>query len=91
MKFTWNWLKAEVNRDKHGITFDEAESCFSDRHQIAFYDPDHSEDEDRELLIAHSSIGRLLVVSYTVRGSSIRIISARCATRREANTYAQGI
>ena len=91
MKFTWNWLKAEVNRDKHGISFEEATSCFNDRHQVAFYDPDHSEDEDRELLIAHSNLGRLLLVSYTARGSSIRIISARRATRHEAHTYAQGI
>ena len=91
MKFTWNWLKAEVNRDKHGISFDEAKSCFNDRHQVAFHDPDHSDDEDRELLIAHSNIGRLLLVSYTVRASSIRIISARRATQREAKTYAQGI
>jgi uncharacterized DUF497 family protein len=91
MKFTWNWLKAEVNRDKHGVSFDEAKSCFDDRHQVAFFDPDHSDDEDRELLIAHSNIGRLLLVSYTVRTSSIRIISARRATPREANTYAQGI
>lgn len=91
MKFTWNWLKAEVNRDKHGICFDEARSCFNDRHQVVFYDPDHSDNEERELLIAHSSVGRLLLVSYTVRGSSIRIISARRATRREATTYAQGI
>jgi uncharacterized DUF497 family protein len=70
---------------------DEAKSCFNDRHQIVFYDPDHSDDEDRELLIAHSNIGRLLLVSYTARASSIRIISARRATQREANTYAQGI
>jgi uncharacterized DUF497 family protein len=91
MKFTWNWLKAEVNRDKHGISFDEAKTCFDDRHQVVFYDPDHSDDEDRELLVAHSNVGRLLPVSYTARGSSIRIISARRATRREATTYAQGI
>jgi hypothetical protein len=91
MKFTWDWLKAEVNRDKHGITFEEAITCFKDRHQVAFYDPDHSSDEDRELLIAHSNVGRLLLVSYTVRDSSIRIISARRATPREAMTYAQGI
>jgi uncharacterized DUF497 family protein len=91
MKFTWDSLKAEVNRDKHGISFEEASTCFRDRHQVAFYDPDHSDDEDRELLIAHSASGRLLLVSYTARASSIRIISARRATRHEATTYAQGI
>jgi hypothetical protein len=91
MRFTWNWIKAEINRDKHGIAFDEATTCFRDPRQVVFYDPDHSEDEDRELLIGHSNLGRLLLVSYTARGSEIRIISARRATRREATTYAQGI
>jgi uncharacterized protein len=91
MTFTWNWLKAEINRDKHGISFEEGTTCFKDRHQVAFFDPDHSDEEDRELLIAHSNLGRLLLVSYTVRGPSIRIISARRATRHEATPYAQGI
>ena len=66
-------------------------SFFYDSHQIAFYDPDHSEDEDREFLIAHSREGRLLVVIYALRSDAIRIISARRATRREAKDYAQGI
>ena len=91
MKFTWNWLKAAINRDKHGVSFEEAKTCFRDRHQVVFYDPDHSDDEDRELLMGHSNIGRLLLVSYTIRDSSIRIISARRATRRETDSYAQGI
>ena len=91
MQFTWDSAKAATNRDKHGVSFEEASTCFSDSGQIAFYDPDHSVDEDRELLIGHSSEGRLLIVSYTLRGSAIRIISARRATRREAVTYAQGI
>jgi uncharacterized DUF497 family protein len=91
MHFEWNELKAKRNEHKHGVTFVEAMSCFYDSHQISFYDPDHSTDEDREILIAHSREGRLLVVIYTLRGDTIRIISARCATHREAEDYAQGI
>ena len=59
--------------------------------QVAWFDPDHSEDEDRELLIGHSCSGRLLLVSYTFREPEVRIISARRATRREIKVYAQGI
>ena len=91
MQFEWDEAKAEANVAKHSIAFDEAMTCFFDPRQIAFYDPDHSDDEDRELLIGHSVRGRLLIVSYTLRGKIARLISARRATRREARTYAQGI
>jgi uncharacterized DUF497 family protein len=91
MHFEWDELKAESNERKHDVTFVEAMGCFYDTHQISFYDPDHSEDEDREILIAHSKEGRLLIVIYTLRGVTIRIISARRATRREAEDYAHGI
>ena len=66
-------------------------TLFYDLHQVAFCDPDHSEDEDREILIGHSSQGRLLLVIYTLRDKAIRIISVRRATQREAEDYAQGI
>jgi len=66
-------------------------TSFSDPRQVAFYDVDHSNDEDRELLLGHSSQGRLLLVSYTLRDSTIRMISARRATRREEKDYARGI
>jgi len=89
--FEWDEQKAESNERKHGVTFIEAATCFLDPHQIAFYDPEHSDDEDRELLIAHSRDGRLLVVSHTMRGEVIRLISARPATRMEAADYAKGI
>ena len=58
---------------------------------VVLFDPDHSDEEDRELLIGHSNVGRLLFVSYTLRGTDTRIISARRATQREAEIYAQGI
>ena len=92
MQFEWDGIKAESNKDKHqGVTFDEAVSCFFDPDQIAFYDPDHSDDEDREILVGHSDLGRLLAVSYTLRNDAIRIISARKATHREAEDYARRI
>lgn len=91
MHFEWDDDKAEANFAKHGVAFREALTCFHDPKQVAFYDPQHSEDEDRELLIGHSSQGRLLLVSYTLREPAIRLISARKATRREAKDYAQGI
>ena len=91
MQFEWDDGKAQVNLAKHGVSFDEAQTCFYDPEQIAFYDPEHSEDEDRELLIGHSDQGRLLIVSYTLRESVVRLISARKAIRREAKIYAQGI
>lgn len=91
MHFEWDDDKAEANLAKHGVSFEEALTCFYDPRQVAFYDPEHSEDEDRELLIGHSDQGRLLIVSYTLREPMIRLISARKATRQETKTYAQGI
>ena len=89
--FEWDPEKARANVQKHGVAFEEARSCFYDPRQIAFYDPDHSNDEDRELLIAHSNQGRVLIISYTLKTEVIRIISARKATKSEENRYAQGI
>ena len=91
MHFEWDEGKAERNLARHAVTFEEALTCFFDPEQVVFFDPDHSEHEHRELLIGHSSHGRLLIVSYTQRGRTTRLISARKATRREARTYAQGI
>ena len=91
MQFEWDDSKAQGNARKHGVTFDEALSAFYDKRQVAFYDPDHSDDEDREILIGHSKNGRLLLVVYTVRGETVRIISARRATRKEAEDYARGL
>ena len=91
MQFEWDDAKARGNVRKHGVSFAEAVSCFYDIRQVAFYDPAHSKDEERELLTGHSNQGRLLIVIYTIRVGIIRIISARRATRREAKVYAQGI
>ena len=91
MHFEWDNNKASLNLKKHGVTFREALSCFYDSRQIAFYDPDHSDDEHREILVGHSSQGRLLVVVYTIRDESVRIISVRPATKREVKVYEERI
>lgn len=91
MWFEWDEHKAATNERKHGVTFEEAATCFYDPLQVAYYDPDHSEEEDREILIAHSDKDRLLLVIYTLRGEAIRIISARRLTLRETQDYEKGI
>jgi len=91
MWFEWDENKAADNEHKHGVTFEDAATCFYDPDQVAFYDPDHSEDEDREILIAHSEHGTLLLVVYTLRGEAIRIISARRTTRKETRDYETGL
>ncbi len=91
MQFEWHEEKAKANLKKHGVSFEEAVGCFYDPHQIAFEDPEHSEDEFREILIGHSKTGRLLLLVYTLRRKTIRLISARPATKQEEKTYARGI
>lgn len=91
MQFEWDNRKALSNYRKHGVSFDEAKSCFYNANQIAFYDSEHSEDEDREILLGHSNMGRLLMVICTLRSNKIRIISARKATQQEVIDYEKGI
>ncbi len=89
MKFVWDDDKAEVNRKKHGIGFSEASTVFSDEDGLLIYDPDHSESEDRFVLLGMSSALRILVVCHCYRENDeqIRIISARKATKNETSTY----
>ena len=87
MKFEWDENKAAGNLSKHGVSFEEAKIVFDDPLYIDFYDPDHSEDEARYLIIGASPRRRLLIVSYTERRNSIRLISAREVTRSERETY----
>ncbi|MEO0826960.1 MAG: BrnT family toxin, partial [Cyanobacteria bacterium J06642_9] len=63
---------------------------FDDPLYVDFYDPDHSEDEERYLIVGESNRGRLLIVSYTERGDSTRLISAREVTRIERDAYEEG-
>lgn len=90
MQFDWDKNKAERNLSKHEVSIEEAKTIFDDYLYVDFYDPDHSEDEDRYLLVGQSNRGRLLIVSYTERGNLIRLISAREVTKTERETYEQG-
>lgn len=90
MDFEWDTNKADSNLTKHGVSFEEAMTVFGDPRAITGYDPFHSIEEDRYLTMGLTINGQLLVVSHTDRGESIRIISARPATRREAKDYQNG-
>ena len=89
ISFSWDDQKNKGNQKKHRISFEEAQSVFFDGNAIEYYDPDHSETEDRFLMLGLSYKIQILVVSYTLRqdGSEIRIISARKATKHEQKTY----
>ena len=87
MRFEWDAPKADANRRRHGVTFEEAISAFADPLSVTIADPLHSADEHRFVLIGHSYRGRLVVVVHTERGHTIRVISARVATRRERRAY----
>jgi uncharacterized DUF497 family protein len=90
VEFEWDPAKADENRRKHGVSFDEATTVFDDPLGITYPDPDHSEDERRWVIFAFSSAHRLLVVSYTERDDTLRIISARVTTRGENTIYEEG-
>ncbi len=90
LRFEWNPYKAEANRRKHGVSFDEAQSAFEDVHALVIEDPAHSREEDRFVLLDMSRRPRVVVVVHCYREaeSTIRLISARRATRAEARQYA---
>jgi uncharacterized DUF497 family protein len=90
MQFEWDQQKAQSNLVKHGIPFEEAQTVFDDPLYVDFYDPDHSESENRYIIIGASLMNRVLLVSYTERGDIIRIISARQVTKQEFKTYQEG-
>lgn len=90
MQFEWSDEKATSNLSKHGVSFEEAKTIFNDPLYVDFYDPDHSENEERYLIVGQSDRGRLLIVSYTERRGSIRLISAREVTRTEQEAYEEG-
>lgn len=89
VSFAWDENKAVQNVRKHQVSFEEAMTVFLDENAAEFFDPDHSEDEDRFLMLGMSWRLRLLAVHYTVRETDrqIRIISARKATKNEAKAY----
>ena len=89
LHFEWDPEKAKANLDKHGISFEEAATVFYDESGVEFYDDEHSEWEDRFLLLGLSSEMKLLLVCHCYRSEDavIRIISARKATKSEAKHY----
>lgn len=87
MDFEWNPQKAELNIQKHGVCLEEASSVFGDYFSWTYPDVAHSIDESRYITVGLSDKNRLLIVVHTQRGETIRIISARPATKRERNYY----
>jgi len=90
MDFTWDQKKAASNLSKHNVSFEEAKTVFGDPLYLDFFDPNHSQDEERYIIAGKSIMKRLLLVSYAERGNAIRLISAREATRRERKDYEEG-
>jgi uncharacterized DUF497 family protein len=89
ISFSWDDRKNKANQKKHGVSFEEGQTVFFDENAIEYFDPDHSEDEDRFLMLGLSYRLRILVVSYTLRkrGTEIRIISTKKATKKEQKEY----
>jgi uncharacterized DUF497 family protein len=87
MHFEWDRAKAEGNRRKHKVTFDEAVSAFYDPLSATLADPDSPRGQQRLITVGLSSQGRLLVVVHTEQGETIRIISARLATASERRRH----
>ena len=83
MRFEWDPKKAATNLRKHGVSFQEAATVFGDLLAITFQDPDHSENEERQMTFGLSLQKRLIVVSHTERKDRTRIISARPTDRKE--------
>jgi len=91
LRIEWDEAKSRINKRKHGVSLQEAATVFSDENALLLADPDHSDEEDRFVLLGLSTTLRLLVVCHCYRSDDeiIRIISARKATKPEANVYAQ--
>jgi uncharacterized DUF497 family protein len=90
LQFEWDPGKAAENHSKHGVLFHEAATVFDDPLAITYPDPDHSEGELRWITFGSSTGRRILVVAHTETGDTIRIISARRATRDERKIYEEG-
>lgn len=91
MKFEWDNQKAKRNKAKHDISFEEAETVFSDPLALIFDDEWHSTAEEREIIIGLSNDNRLLLVCFTERTSGVRLISAKEATKKERQDYEENV
>ena len=89
LEFAWDDKKNRANIKKHGVSFEEAKTIFKDENAIQYFDPDHSEDEDRFILLGVSTRRRVLIVCHGFRESDllVRIFSARRADRSESRAY----
>ena len=89
LTFEWDNKKNQINKKRHGVSFEEAKSVFYDENAIQFWDEEHSDTEERYLLLGRSSKMRILLIvhSYREQESVIRIISARKATKNESKHY----
>jgi len=89
IRFEWDERKSRENKRKHGVSFEEAQTVFLDENAIRYFDPDHSDDETRFLMLGMSFTLRVFVVCHCYRSSDlvIRIISARKADKREQEDY----
>ena len=87
MLFEWHGKKAAANKKKHGVSFEEATTVFTDVLSLTIPDPLHSENEERFVIIGQSSQQRILVVVHTDCGNRIRVVSARLATTHERKRY----
>lgn len=89
IKFEWDENKNATNQKKHGISFEEAKTVFYDENALLIDDPDHSQEEERFIILGMSNRANLLIVCHCYRESAeiIRIISARKATKNEASAY----
>jgi len=89
LKFEWDTKKDKSNSKKHGVTFEEAKTVFFDEYAIQFFDPDHSEGEDRFILLGTSFKSKTIIVCHCFRENEtlVRIISARKADKDEEQAY----
>ncbi len=89
IRFDWDETKNAANIKKHGVSFEEAQTVFLDENAIRYFDPDHSQDEDRFIMLGMSFKLKVLVVCHCYRSSVsiIRIISARRANKKESQDY----
>ena len=87
--FEWDEKKNETNKKKHGVSFEEAQTVFYDAEALMIDDPEHSQEEERFIILGFSSRANMLVVCHCYRADEtvIRIISARKATKNETNQY----
>ena len=91
LRFVWDEAKSAANLSKHRISFEEALTVFADPLARVFDDEEHSANEPREIIIGHTVSNRLVLVCFTQRGQTLRLFSARRATRREPQDYEENV